>query len=143
MWHIEHSYIYISHFIVAAASIDSCTIIPPSDITATPQQYLVQMITSGVPPGRLSSFINCTDGDGITCGKSYYTLINLDEERFQLTVPVTWSANSVSNIEHVYSCTAIFGGRGTSNYVIMMHNIIVNSLTVSIIGSKKFVFFIP
>ena len=88
------------------AQLETCIIVPPSDITAIPQQYLVQMNTSVIPFSRISSLINCSDGDGITCGQSYYTLIDLDEERYQMTVPVTWSTVS-TNIEHLYSCITL------------------------------------
>ena len=99
------------------------------------------MITSGVPPGRLSSFINCTNGSGITCGKSYYTLINLNEEKYQLTVPVTWSTNSTTNIEHVYECTARFGGKGGSIISLMMNtDFIGGSMLASIKGNIKYLF---
>ena len=73
------------------------------------------MNTSGVPPIRLTSYINCTNGNGITCGKSYYTLIDLDEERFQYSIPVTWSTDSTSNTDHYYSCSAKFGGYNYKN----------------------------
>ena len=49
-----------------------------SDVTVTSQQYTVQMVTSGVPPIRLLSNIDCTSNcDGTTFGQSYYILINL------------------------------------------------------------------
>ena len=67
------------------------------------------MITSGVPPSRLSSFINYTNDNGITCRQSYYTLIDSNEERYQFSIPVTWSTNSVS-IEHYYNCRVKLGG---------------------------------
>ena len=92
------------------AQLESCIIIPPSDITAIPQQYLVQMNTSVIAFSRLSSRISCTNGSGITCEQSYYTLIDLDDERFQMTVPVTWSTNSNSNTDHSYTCRVRFGG---------------------------------
>ena len=68
------------------------------------------MNTSVIPFSRISSLINCTDGDGITCGQSYYTLIDLDEERYQMTVPVTWSTDSTTNTDHMYSCRVRYGG---------------------------------
>ena len=114
------------NFTVADAQLESCIIVPPSDVTTIPQQYLVQMTTSGVPPSRLSSFINCTDGDGITCGQSYYTLIDLNEEKYQLTVPVTWSTNSTSNTDHNYQCRGKFGGRG--NDAITLNTVLTASI---------------
>ena len=92
-------------------SLDSCTYIPPSDITAIPQQYMIQMTTSGVPPSRLASFIRCV-GDcpkGITLEKSYYTLINQTTESYQFTLPVIWSTDS-KDIEHKYTCRIRIGG---------------------------------
>ena len=75
---------------VSDAVIESCSIIPPSDVTIIPQQYTVQMVTSGVPPIRLLSNIHCTNNcDGTTFGESYYTLIDLTEERYQYSRPVT------------------------------------------------------
>ena len=68
------------------------------------------MNTSVIPFSRLSSLINCTNGSGITCEQSYYTLIDLDDERYQLTVPVTWSTDSNSNTDHSYACRVRFGG---------------------------------
>ena len=94
------------------SQLNFCTFIPPSDITAIPQQYMVQMVTSVFPPSRLASFISCDGscGDGVTLGESYYTLIDLADERYQFTVPVTWSANSTSNTVHDYRCRVRFGG---------------------------------
>ena len=71
------------------------------------------MTTSVIPFSRLSSFVNCTNGDGITCGQSYYTLIDLDEERYQMTVPVTWSTDSTTNTDHYYSCRVRYGAHET------------------------------
>ena len=94
------------------SQLESCTFIPPSDITAIPQQYMVQMVTSVYPPSRLASFIVCDGGcgDGVTLGESYYTLIDLADERYQFTVPVTWSADSTSNTVHDYRCRVRFAG---------------------------------
>ena len=73
---------------------------------------MVQMVTSAVPPSRLASFIECDGscGDGVTLGESYYTLVNLDDERYQFTIPVTWTANSTSLTEHDYRCKIRVGG---------------------------------
>ena len=68
------------------------------------------MVTSGVPPIRLTSNINCTSNcDGTTFGESYYTLIDLNEERYQYSRPVTWSPDAGSNTILHYECRAIFG----------------------------------
>ena len=116
------------------AQLESCIVVPPSDITAIPQQYLVQMTTSVIPFSRISSLINCTDGDGITCGQSYYTLIDLDEERYQMTVPVTWSTDSTTNTEHTYSCRMRFGGRDDNHKD--GHGIVSKDQSVSIKGMQ-------
>ena len=76
------------------------------------------MITSGVPPIRLLSNIDCTSNcDGTTFEESYYTLIDLTEERYQYSRPVTWSPDYTSNynINPQYNCSAIFstGSGGT------------------------------
>ena len=66
------------------------------------------MITSGVPPLRLRSIIECTSNcDDTTFGESYYTLIDLAEERYQYSRPVTWSPDT-NSINPQYSCRAIF-----------------------------------
>ena len=93
--------------------IENCSIIPPSDITVFPQQYTVQMVTSGVPPIRLLSNIDCTSNcDGTTYGESYYTLIDITKERYQYSRPVTWSPD-INDPSPQYKCSAIFGdGRG-------------------------------
>ena len=89
--------------------LDSCTFIPPSDITAIPQQYMIQMTTSVFPPSRLASFIDCTNCDSsVTLGESYYTLIDLNNERYQFTVPVSWSVDS--NTVQQYRCRIRHGG---------------------------------
>ena len=89
--------------------LDSCTFIPPSDITAIPQQYMIQMTTSIFPPSRLASFIDCTNCDSsVTLGESYYTLIDLANERYQFTVPVSWSVDS--NTVQQYRCKIRHGG---------------------------------
>ena len=92
------------------ANVENCSIIPPSDVTVFPQQYTVQMVTSGVPPIRLLSNIDCTSNCNSTdFGKSYYTLIDLNEERYQYSRPVTWSPDAASNTNPQYKCSAIFG----------------------------------
>ena len=98
------------------ANVENCSIIPPSDVTVIPQQYIVQMNTSGVPPIRLLSNIDCTSNcSGTTFGESYYTLIDLTEERYQYSRPVTWSPYNISNTNPQYRCSAIFslGSGGT------------------------------
>ena len=115
----EHAFILI-FFSVTDAVIESCSIISPSNISAIPQQYTVQMVTSGVPPIRLLSNINCTSNcNGTTFGESYYTLIDLTEERYQYSRSVTWSPDT-SDPNPQYNCTAVFstgtfdgGGDGT------------------------------
>ena len=68
------------------------------------------MITSGVPPIRLLSNIDCTSNcNGTTFGESYYSLIDLNEERYQYSRPVTWSPDAGSNNNPQYKCSAIFG----------------------------------
>ena len=89
--------------------LDSCIFIPPSDITAIPQQYMIQMTTSVIPPSRLASFIDCPNCDSsVTLGESYYTLIDLNNEAYQFTVPVSWSVDS--NTVQKYRCRIRFGG---------------------------------
>ena len=64
------------------------------------------MVTSGVPPLRLRSIITCTNSncdDYTTPDKSYYTLIDLAEERYQYSTPVTWSPDTNSDNPQ-YSC---------------------------------------
>ncbi len=91
------------------SQLDSCTFIPPSDITAIPQQYMIQMTTLVVPPSRLASFIDCPNCDSkVTLGESYYTLIDLADERYQFTVPVSWSVDS--NTVQDYRCRIRHGG---------------------------------
>ena len=62
------------------------------------------MMTSKVPPSRLTSIIECTNNCyGTTFGKSYYTLIDFAEERYQYSTPVTWSPDTNSDNPQ-YSC---------------------------------------
>lgn len=91
--------------------VDSCTFDPPSDISQVPQVYTVHMITSGIPTVLVSSAINCTNaysGSTIVCGRSYYTLVDLEHERFRYSVPVTWNGDP-NYTEHYYNCTANYG----------------------------------
>ena len=97
------------------ADIESCSIIPPSDFTVIPQQYTVQMVTSEVPPNRLISRIDCTSNcTGATFGESYYELIDLTDERYQYSRPVTWSPDT-SNTNPQYRCSAVFGESAGGN----------------------------
>ena len=67
------------------------------------------MNTSGAPPIRLLSNIDCISNcDGTTFGESYYTLIDLAEERYQYSRPVSWSPDT-SDANPQYKCSAIFG----------------------------------
>ncbi len=69
------------------------------------------MTTSVFPPSRLASFIDCTNCDSsVTLGESYYTLIDRDNERYQFTVPVSWSVDS--NTVQQYMCRVRHGGIG-------------------------------
>ena len=78
------------------------------------------MVTSGVPPIRLLSNIDCTSNcNGTTFGKSYYKLIDLTDERYQYSRPVTWSPDT-NDPNPQYNCSAVFstgefsgGGDGT------------------------------
>ena len=93
---------------VSDAVIENCSIIPSSDVTAIPQKYTVQMVTSGIPPIRLLSNIDCTSNcNSTTFGESYYTLIDLNEERYQYSRPVTWSPD-ISDPNPQYRCSAVF-----------------------------------
>ncbi len=95
--------------------LDSCTFIPPYDITAIPQQYMIQMTTSVFPPSRLASFIDCTNCDSnVTLGESYYTLITLTNERYQFTVPVSWSVDI--NTVQQYRCRIRYGGLSEAGF---------------------------
>ncbi len=71
---------------------------------------MIQMTTSVFPPSRLASFIHCTNCDSnVTLGESYYTLINLTNETYQFTVPVSWSGVD-SNTVQKYMCRIRHGG---------------------------------
>ena len=68
------------------------------------------MTTSVFPPSRLASFIDCTNCDSnVTLGESYYTLIDLTKEKYQFTVPVSWSVDSNSTVQQ-YRCRIRHGG---------------------------------
>ena len=70
---------------------------------------MIQMNTSVIPPSRLASFIDCTNCDSsVTLGESYYTLIDLTNETYQFTVPVSWSVDS--NTVQQYRCRIRYGG---------------------------------
>ena len=70
---------------------------------------MILMTTSVFPPSRLASFIDCPNCDSsVTLGESYYTLIDLTNERYQFTVPVSWSVDS--NTVQEYRCRIRFGG---------------------------------
>ena len=112
--------------------LDSCTFIPPSDITAIPQQYMIQMTTSVFPPSRLSSFLDCINCDGsVTLGESYYTLIDLTNERYQFTVPVSWSVDS--NTVQQYRCRIRHGGLNENG---VGHFITEQQRSVSVTGKS-------
>ena len=73
---------------------------------------MIQMTTSVFPPSRLASFIRCTGSQcspGITLGESYYTLVDITNETYQFTLPVTWNTND-NDITHSYTCIIRFGG---------------------------------
>ncbi len=74
---------------------------------------MIQMTTSVFPPSRLASFIDCPNCDSsVTLGESYYTLIDLTNERYQFTVPVSWSGDS--NTVQQYRCRIRHGGLSES-----------------------------
>ena len=105
----------------ANSRLDNCTFIPPSDITAIPQQYMIQMNTSVFPSSRLASFIDCPNCDSsVTLGESYYTLIDLTNERYQFTVPVSWSVDS--NTVQQYRCRIQSGGLSEAGVVAYIYS---------------------
>ena len=73
------------------------------------------MNTSKVPPIRITSNIECTNNcNGTTAGESYYKLTDLTDERYEYSVPVTWSANeNTTNLQ--YKCRVIFS-TGTGGF---------------------------
>ena len=75
---------------------------------------MIQMTTSVFPPSRLASFIKCTNCDSsVTLGESYYTLIDLTNEKYQFTAPVNWSVDS-NTVQQQYRCRIRFGGLSDS-----------------------------
>ena len=73
------------------------------------------MTTSVFPPTRSASFIDCPNCDSnVTLGESYYTLIDLTNERYQFTVPVSWSVDS--NTVQQYRCRIRYGGLSEAGY---------------------------
>ena len=71
---------------------------------------MIQMTTSVFPPSRLASFIDCPNcTSSVTLGESYYTLINLTNETYQFTVPVSWSVDSNNTVQE-YRCRIRYGG---------------------------------
>ncbi len=103
----------------AKSRLDNCTFIPPTDITAIPQKYMIQMTTSVFPPSRLASFIDCPNCDSsVTLGESYYTLMDLTNETYQFTVPVSWSGDN--DTAGQYRCRIRLGGlseAGTGQFI--------------------------
>ena len=72
---------------------------------------MIQMTTSVFPPSRLASFIDCTNCDSsVTLEESYYTLIDLTNERYQFTVPVSWSVDSNTVSVQQFKCSIRHGG---------------------------------
>ena len=93
--------------------IEDCYITPPLNVTVAPQQYIVNMITSKVPPKLLKSQIkfktpeNCSNQDGISCGTPYY--FHLGKEMYYYSLPITWSAANSEFTHHEFECGAMFG----------------------------------
>ena len=87
---------------------------------------MIQMTTSVFPPSRLASFIDCPNCDSsVTLGESYYTLIDLTNERYQFTVPVNWSVDSTTVQQ--YRCRIRFGGLredGVGEFINYQQNLI-------------------
>ena len=99
---------------------------------------MIQMITSVFPPSRLASFIDCTNCDSsVTLGESYYTLIGLTNERYQFTVPVSWSVDS--NTVQEYRCRIRYGGLSEtgSGKFIKGQNTLVKGIIYTIIKFSK------
>ena len=93
--------------------IEDCYITPPLDVTVAPQQYIVNMITSKVPPKILKSKIkfktpeNCSNQNGISCGTTYY--FHLGNETYKYSLPITWNAANSESTHHQFECEVIFG----------------------------------
>ena len=82
---------------------------------------MIQMTTSVIPPSRLASFIHCTNCDSnVTLGESYYTLIDLTNEIYQFTVPVSWSVDS--NTVQQYRCRIRHGGLSETGLGVFIMN---------------------
>ena len=80
------------------------------------------MITSEVPPIRITPNIDCTNNcNGTTVGESYYKLIDLTDERYEYSVPVTWSADkNTTNLQ--YKCRVIFS-TGTGGFFLNISSV--------------------
>ena len=93
--------------------IKDCYITPPLDVTIAPQQYIVNMITSSIPPKILKSKINfktpeyCGNQNGISCGTPYY--FHLGNETYKYSLPITWNATNSEFTHHQFECGIIFG----------------------------------
>ena len=95
---------------------------------------MIQMTTSVFPPSRLASFIHCTNCDSsVTLGESYYTLIDLTNEKYQFTVPVSWSVDS--NTVQQYRCRIRHGGLSETGFgkFIKGRNTLVKGIIYTII----------
>ena len=92
--------------------IENCSITLPFEVTAAPQQYIVNMVTSKVPPTRLILEIkfttskDCDDHDGISCGIPYY--LHLGEEMYKYSLPITWDATNSEFTHHEFECGVMF-----------------------------------
>ena len=107
--------IIIIVIILATPIIENCSITPPLDVNVVLQQYIVNMITSGVPPTRLVPEIkfntseDCGNQDGISCGTPYY--LHLSEETYQYSLPINWNATNSEFTHHQFQCEAMFESR--------------------------------
>ena len=84
---------------------------------------MIRMTTSVFPPSRLSSFVarECTNCDSsVTLGESYYTLIDITNERYQFTVPVSWSVDS--NTVQQFKCSIRHGGLSENGNGVHIYN---------------------
>ena len=79
------------------------------------------MNTSVFPPSRLASFIDCPNcTSSVTLGESFYTLIDITNERYQFTVPVNWSVDGNNTVQQ-YRCRIRHGGisdTGSGEFII-------------------------
>ena len=86
------TYHYYYYCFSATPVIEDCNITPPLDVTVAPQQYIVNMITSKVPPKILKSKIkfktpeNYSNQNGISCGTPYY--FHLGKEMYKYSLPL-------------------------------------------------------